>query len=143
MVDKTITSLLFLSVVPRALWAALETAYVSAAQRHGDVPLMETKEPSPDEIKCMFDFSDRLDDTGPCDISIARLVGLYETFICEVLAADRSIQWHLSALVSVDDSVAVFGLSSPKIPNSVNAFENFAFDYSVWHLASTDQNAAG
>lgn len=133
---KRISSLLFYSFRSRANSQSYFDAYMTLAAQWGrdDLPEIEIIDLGPDEAKCMLDMSNWLDHDIEYDSSIARLIQQYETVFRELLAVDESIICYLSAQITIDQDIKVFNLKSPRFPSSISAFENFVFEYSVWHL---------
>ena len=138
---KNVTSLLLNFFVPQDKCDDFVSTYLRIRKSHSQLefPDMEMVELTVHEVKCVLDFSSEIDSAVDYDISVQKFVGGYVGFLRDMLDVDHGIPCDLSALINIDESLAAFELKSPKIPNSINAYNNFTFDYFVWHLAAAIQ----
>lgn len=139
---KVVTSLLLYSVMSRQTYHSFKSRcddiICSGRYSHEIPPRVETAAKY-DNVKCSFDFSDQLSLGLIYYDAISEFLETHEQFICDVLSVDARIPVYLSALLTVDQNLAMFEVKSPKIPRAINAFCTFEFDYSVWHtLSSSD-----
>jgi hypothetical protein len=133
---KVVTSLLLYSMIPSdALDAYLSRcADVTNGKQYGhEVPPITQNQRGTNDIKCTFDFTEQLRTDLGYHAALTDFMETHEQFICDVLSIDDRVRWALSALLNVDESLAVFEVKSPRLPKAINAFRTFEFDYFVWH----------
>jgi hypothetical protein len=99
-----------------------------------EIPEVKQSEIGTNDIKCIFDFTEQLRTDVTYHAALTHFMETHEQFICDILSIDDDVRYYLSALLSIDESLAVFEVKSPRIPEAINAFRTFEFDYSVWHL---------
>jgi hypothetical protein len=138
--SKVVTSLLLYSVIPKqacdTYFSRCEDVIYGSPYSH-DIPEITQREIGANEIKFTFDFTDHLRTDLLYYEAVSQFMETHDQFICNLLSANGSTPLYLSALLSVDQSLAVFEVKSPRIPESINPFRTFQFDYLVWHpLAS-------
>jgi hypothetical protein len=133
---KAVTSLLLYVVIPKqacdAYLSRCDDAIYSNPYSH-EIPQRTQREIGANEIKYSFDFTAHLRTDLSYYEAVSQFIETHDQFICNLLSANGSIPLYLSALLSVDQSLAVFEVKSPRIPESINAFRTFQFDYFVWH----------
>jgi hypothetical protein len=139
---KAITSLLLYSEVPKGKcdsYLARCDALIGEQRYNYQIPPLTRSEIGKNHTKCSFDFTSHLPLDLRYDLSISKFMETHDRFICDLLSIDQSISVYLSALITIDPSLAVFELKSPTVPETVTAFRAFQFDYWVWHIAESGE----
>jgi hypothetical protein len=99
-----------------------------------EVPPITQNQRGTNDIKCSFDFTEHLRTDLTYHEALTHFMETHERFICDVLSINEGVPCCLSALLSVDASLVAFEVQSPKVPEAINAFRTFEFEYWVWHL---------
>lgn len=134
---KNVTSLLLFSLINERLCTAYlvrSDKIIHAKSYDHEIPSRVQKKVGDDNIKCSFDFTEQLRTDLVYHEAVTHFMETHNQFICDLLSADRHTPLYLSALLNVNSNLAVFEVRSPRIPDSINMFRTFQFDYSVWHL---------
>lgn len=135
---KEITSLLLTSVMsPDAAFVflgAIEKALADGALANG-IPEVEPVDLEGDQVKCHFDFTDFLDTTMSLETALEKFMSGHEDLILDVMNLADGHSFELSALVTVDPSLATFGLAMLRVPTKLNDSEGFPLSFWLWHVA--------
>ena len=135
--DKEITSLLLYSFVPERECAAYLKScleLVRGGRYSHDVPPLQSREIE-GQMKCIFDFSSHLSEAPTYDPALSNFVTGHEKFICDIVSLNSGRTVSLSALLTVDESLGMFGIKMPRLPASLCAFDTFEFEYTIWHTS--------
>lgn len=134
--DKVITSLLFSSEMGRNASAILSMRFDELIQQkkyQHAVPALESTELKDDRVKCLLDFTDRLNSSLEYCAALDQFLIQFEQLLCDVVLLEQDRAFRLSALVHVDSKLAAFELRVPRIPSELSRFRSFSFDYWIWH----------
>jgi hypothetical protein len=135
--DKVITSLLFSSVMERDAFAILSMRFeelIRQKKYQHSVPALQNTELKDGRVKCLLDFTDRLNSSLEYCAALDQFLIQYEQLLCDIVLLEQERAFRLSALVSIDSELATFELRVPRIPSELGRFQSFSFDYWVWHI---------
>jgi hypothetical protein len=134
--QKAVTSLLLYSIISKKdcdLYLVRCEKLIRSQQYGHGVPPLVRQLIGESDVKCSFDFTSQLRDDLSYHAALSEFLKTHDQFICNLLSLDSSLPLYLSALLNVDQNLAVFEVKIPRIPDAINSFHTFEFDYSVWH----------